>query len=111
MSKLKLKPEMIKWKVEIQPEDRSPKDEFDDERDVAAALKAWKEDDYWGWGVVKVTGEFMGLTESAFMGGCTYRDEEQFIRDGYSDMQSDVMYGLQEQIEAIADLWESIRHN
>lgn len=101
-----LKPEMIKWSIWCQPEDSSPREHFDDERDIELAEKAWNEGDAWGWGVVKVTGEIEGLKAHDYLGGCTYDDEAQFLKcDYYKDMQENVICELQKRIEKIIALY------
>lgn len=39
--------------------------------------------DVWAWALVKVTAKCEGFTGTAYLGGCSYKDEKEFQEDGY----------------------------
>lgn len=41
--------------------------------------------DVWAWARVEVTGTFKGLSESEYLGGCSYKDQNDFEESGYYD--------------------------
>lgn len=56
----------------------------------------------WAWAAVTVTAEFMGVTASAYLGGCSYENEEDFKAcEYYRDM---VREATNELADKIADL-------
>ncbi len=58
--------------------------------------------DLWGWCEVTVTAHYAGLHGDAYLGGCSYRDEADFIAGGYYEqMQAEALADLQATLESI----------
>ena len=57
--------------------------------------------DVWAWCVVEVRAEIGAFRGSAFLGGCSYLDKQDFIDNSayYEDMKSDAMESLTTQVE------------
>jgi len=73
--------------VSCEPEHIHPKDLFDDARDIAAILERAELND-WGWCCVRVKVTFEGISESEYLGGCSYDSEKDFVTSGdyYEEM-------------------------
>mgnify|MGYP000895688915 CR=1 FL=1 len=55
----------------------------------------------WAWCIVHVKAVLDGFEGHAWLGGCSYANEEDFKRGGYyEDMVDEALTNLQEQIEA-----------
>lgn len=69
--------------VEALPEHVHPRDCFELQEDIDHVLEQaeWNE---WGWCCVKVTAEYKGLSESEYLGACSYESEADFrANSGY----------------------------
>jgi hypothetical protein len=56
----------------------------------------------WAWCVVEVKATWMGLGASTFLGGCSYRSENDFKVDGYyDDMVNEVIKELVKNVNEI----------
>ena len=56
----------------------------------------------WAWGAVTVSGTFHGLSASDHLGCCSYKDEQDFRKDGYfDDMVSEVVADLNRQVSEL----------
>lgn len=56
----------------------------------------------WLWCSVKVEAKFKSLDGVAYLGGCAYENEADFINDGYYEqMQDEALSDLQSKIDAI----------
>lgn len=60
----------------------------------------------WAWCIVKVTGEFKGLTAYDYLGGCSYSSEKAFIdnNDHYADMKDRCASEIAESLFHIQDI-------
>jgi hypothetical protein len=68
-------------------------------------LRRLGRDDYWAWCVVQVTGRYGPFEYSDFLGGCSYRDRDEFVISGaYDDMRAEVLAHIQAQIDATLPL-------
>lgn len=57
----------------------------------------------WAWCAVKVTAKWKGLEASNYLGGCSYKDEQDFMNCGYyEDMKLEAFISLTNQIKALA---------
>lgn len=108
---MKLDTSKIEFFIEILPEERSRDDFFasgDDEQDRQDV--AWINDqldrgNQWAWCVVVVTGKYGPLTAKRSLGGCSYRDEKDFISGGYyDDMKHAVVKELEKQLDTLANM-------
>lgn len=61
--------------------------------------------DIWAWANVLVTAEWHGLTGTDSLGGCSYKDEADFIQNSgyYDDMVSNAIDELYKQYETIVN--------
>ena len=60
--------------------------------------------DRWAWCLVRVVARFRGLEGQAFLGGCSYRNEQDFIDGGYfDDMKREAFDDLMNQVQDIVD--------
>ena len=70
------------------------------ERAVQADLRRGN---LWAWCCVEMKASWCGFEESDFLGGCSYRDEEDFRRDGYyEDMKDCALEALNERLQSCA---------
>ena len=63
--------------------------------------------DVWAWASVKVIASIPGieLEGADYLGGCSYRDEEDFQQGGYyEDMKERALEDLEKQIHAVFNL-------
>ena len=94
--------EKIEFILEALSEDISPFDQLSplDAQRVVDDLNAGNE---WAWCCVKVTAFFQGapLTGTAYLGGCNYESEEDFMDGGYYEELCS---------EASDDLIRELRH-
>lgn len=66
------------------------------EDQIIADLESGNE---WAWCCAKVTGTYMGLRATAYLGACSYKNAEDFRRDGYyTDLVNDCLRDLQQQL-------------
>ena len=104
-------PEII-FSVECLPEDISPEDNasaIDDETD--AEILAWinaelESGNEWAWCQVRVVARYGAFEGTDYLGGCSYRSEEDFKAGGYyEDMKAQALIALEENIRlALASL-------
>ena len=72
--------------LERQEEDESPRGQFDDPSALKWVQKQIMEGNEWGWFCARVIvgGQFpCEEHEDEYLGCCSYRDRNDFIRDGY----------------------------
>lgn len=61
--------------------------------------------DIWAWCCVEVKASFMGLSESEYLGCCSYDNEADFCSDGYySDMKQEAVDRLRDRIRSLQDV-------
>lgn len=95
-----LDPHAVEYTIECLPEDSSPRDNhFDDEATIVSIEKEMESNE-WAWCVVRVTAKWGGFEGTNYLGGCSYKDEADFAKDGYLPQMKD---------EALADLKKTIR--
>lgn len=101
----------IQWTVEALPEDMQiygnvlASGDDDEDRKAAEAVQADLESgNEWAWCTVRVTGKWEGLKAVDYLGGCSYKSQEDFCAPGgyYDDMRATVLAELQEHAENIA---------
>ena len=63
-------------------------------------LKRLENGDPWAWGSVCVTGTWEGIEEREYLGACSYRNEQDFIRSGYYD---EMRNSIRDEIQFHAD--------
>jgi hypothetical protein len=90
--------------VDAFPEDFGPEGQFDDPKDLALVKKRMARS-VWGWCSVRVRAKWKGLTAVDYLGGCSYKSEEDFIKTSgyYEDMVATVKADLREQALDIAN--------
>lgn len=102
--------EDLTWKVEALPEDMplegnvlASGDDAQDKEAEDIIRKDYESGNEWAWCVVKVTGSWMGLTVTEYLGGCSYESKEDFCTPGgyYDDMRSQVLEEIQSKAELI----------
>lgn len=107
MDSRQLKLEDVEFSITCESEHSSPKDSFDDQETVEDILLQAIFND-WRWCRVKVTGKFLKLETSQYLGGCSYENEDDFKKDEYyKDLQKNVLKQLQAQIDAIIEWVEN----
>jgi hypothetical protein len=94
---------LINYSLDVVPDDMpiegnalaSGDDELDAtvEREIAERLARG---DVWAWCIVAVTAEYKGFTGVVHLGGCSYRDEEDFKQEGgyYEDLKREARDSL-----------------
>ena len=99
----------ILWTIETEPEDTpvrgnamaSGDPEFDREVEDSI-INQLRRGNEWAWCTVKVTGFYLGLSASEYLGCCSYRDEEEFAGGAYyADMQNEITDRIHEQVNRI----------
>ena len=96
----------VLFTTETLPEDHGPEGSFasgDDEADRELCESIRKDLDSgndWAWCVVKISAKWGGFEGTAYLGGCSYKDEDDFANGGYL---------AQMQEEAVEDLKSTIR--
>jgi hypothetical protein len=100
----------VKFTLEIEQEDDSVRgnvcESEQDRKDEDSILERLEGGDLWAWCIVKVTatwedGNLAPMSASAYLGHCSYADEEDFKKGGYyEDMEHDALLSLNNDIEA-----------
>lgn len=66
-----------------------------DKRVEDEILARLNDGDVWAWASVRVCAEYRGATGDAYLGGCSYDDEEAFKAcDYYSEMCQEALHAL-----------------
>lgn len=61
--------------------------------------------DLWAWCCVEVVAEYGGFTGSAYLGGCSYKDEQDFAAGGYNeDMKDEAREALEDELRKAAEV-------
>ena len=105
----KISLEEIDWEIDCLPEDTPVRGNLvvsgDDDQDEADEDKVIEDLEHnpWAWCCVRVTGRWMGLEASDFLGCCSYESEADFRRSGgyYQGMQDIIRGELQQMAEKI----------
>ena len=90
-------PKGVEFRVEAEQDDMSVRGNAlasgDDEQDKEAEeeiLQRLDRGDVWAWASVHVIAEYEGFRGDAYLGGCNYKDERDFMKDAYyEDMKSE----------------------
>lgn len=81
-----------------------PDQHFDDPELVAKVRELYEEGNDWAWCTVKVQLEWMGLTTEAYLGACSYENEEEFKKDEYyHQMVREALDDLNKQVQRIVN--------
>ena len=114
--KVKLLPEMLEVELTCEHEPEHPRDYFayetDDENNDAVSwvIEELEQGNEWVWCAVRVKvwlPQLPELTEDAYLGGCSYRSEDDFKENSgyYQDMINDAMKALEERLnETLGEL-------
>ena len=79
-----------------------PEYKEEDDRLELEALERLAKGDVWAWACVKVTAQWGSFSASTYLGGCSYKDEEEFISSGeLASLEDDVLYKLNDTLESI----------
>lgn len=81
----------MKYKISVECEydgDNMVEDSFDDVSIINSIKKELEDGNTWAWCTVKVTLVFNDFELSEYLGGCSYDDKEDFIKNSgyYEDM-------------------------
>jgi hypothetical protein len=68
-------------------------------------------DDVWAWASVKVTAEWEGFEGVDYLGGCSYKDQEEFEQQGgyYQDMKLQALEDLNNNLKSINKRMEVLK--
>lgn len=90
----------VDWELLHEPEDDlEPEDSFQFDEDVAFVRRQMRAGNDWAWCQVEVRGTYKTLTQSAYLGGCSYASEEDFKVGGYfQDMRAEVVAELNKRL-------------
>jgi hypothetical protein len=92
--------------IEPRPEYSHPRDSFEFQDDIDHVIKEaqWNE---WAWCCVKVSATYKGITESEYLGACSYKDEADFRAcDYFKDMARCCIECLAVKLKDIQDTLE-----
>lgn len=88
-------------KIETLPEDVRIEDSFDDQQSIDFVRQLASETE-WGWCCIKVTVYYNDLTETEYLGGCSYHNEANFRACPYfADMVSECCNRLADSVASI----------
>lgn len=78
-------------------------DDAEDKRVEDEILSRLNCGDIWAWGTVKVTALWNGFEGVDYLGGCSYRDEEDFKQPGgyFEDMKRQALADLKSNIKEL----------
>lgn len=87
--------------VEALAEDMRIEDSLDDQQSIDFVRQLANESQ-WGWCCVKITVHYNNLTETEYLGGCSYRNESEFREcPYYADMVSECCKRLADSVASI----------
>lgn len=104
----------VTFYVQIEPEDIEPEgnaivsgdDDFDKEV-IDGINERLRDGDLWAWGCVKVGARWKDWTGVAYLGCCSYENEEGFKKDGYFEqMKKEALDDLN---STVAKVFESVK--
>jgi hypothetical protein len=83
-------------------EDMDPSDSFDD-ADTIQHIYEKARFSMWAWCCVEVKASYLGVSESEYLGACSYDGEADFKASGYyDDMRLEALHRLGESLKTIA---------
>lgn len=98
----------VEFKITAEQDDIDPRGMFasgsdkQDEETLQAIYDSLEDGNTWAWASVKVECHYKGLTGTDYLGGCSYEDEEDFMRDAYyQDMKNAAYADLIRQIKRL----------
>lgn len=87
--------------AEALPEDIRIEDSFDNAETIEQVRNLAKYSE-WGWCCAKVTVTYKGITETEYLGGCSYDNEHEFQRCSYfADMVAECCKRIANQVDSI----------
>ena len=103
--------EQVNFEIQCLPEDMpirgnaiaSGDDEYDKEvEDKLIAESEWNE---WAWCMVKITAKYKGAKGTDYLGGCSYKNEKDFIQNSgyFEDMKQNAYAELLTELENMND--------
>ncbi len=80
------------------------------DKSVEDEILARLEYDLWAWCCVEVRATYLGVTGSAWLGGCSYKDEKEFKSEGgyYDSMVADALDDLAKTFESQVNIANKI---
>ena len=87
------------FSLETIPEEMAPSFMFDENKEEENRILEESQWNPWAWCIVKVTAAWNGIEVSDYLGGCSYRSEDEFKADVY---YQDIKNQLIEQIATTA---------
>jgi uncharacterized Fe-S cluster-containing MiaB family protein len=103
--------EQLRKKVSIQiklhPEHIDPETCLDDEAHIAS-IREESQYNPWAWCMIEVIASYKEISESSFLGACTYKDEAHFKSDtgSYNDMKDEAIEALYMLITSLVKEWK-----
>ena len=102
--------EDITWAINVEAEDMPVRgnaiascDDETDRKYEDAILADIDRGNVWAWAQVSVCGEWNGIEEWEYLGGCSYESEEDFTSDDYyDDMREEIRTRIEERARDIA---------
>ena len=97
--------ELVTVEIKLHSEDTHPRDYFDSayDRESIVQESEWNE---WVWCCVELIATYEGISESSFLGACSYKDESDFRECGYfEDMKKECIKALYERIKNLVQEW------
>jgi hypothetical protein len=91
--------------IKLHPEDMHPRDCFEDDETIEHVIEQSQFND-WAWCCVEVIATYQGMSESSFIGACSYNDESDFRECGYfEDKKEESITALYERIKSLVQGW------
>lgn len=112
-----LREDEVRFVVECSPEDMPYKgncsciDEETDRETETWIRNELRRGNEWAWCCVRVVAQWKGHEGDAYLGGCSYRSEEEFTQPGgyYDDMRGEALANLNAKLAALgrdlAEIW------
>ena len=106
------------WELQALPEDQDPDYELEDgsldTEVIEELLRDLEGGNEWAWCCACLSVTFEEWTGDSYLGGCSYKDEADFVRDGYfGDMAQEALTDLKWHIKCAKEsmaIWDEIEH-
>lgn len=102
--------DQVDFEIECMPEDMPVKgncsaiDEDTDRETENMIYEQLSNGNKWAWCMVKVTAKYKGIEGTDNLGGCSYKSEADFKKDGYyEDMKNQAFADLISQLQELND--------